>query len=107
MTSFNHFCLGSVAHFLHTVVAGISPIEPGWKTIKVQPQPGGSLKSATAWHMSPYGRISINWALNDDQLTVKLEVPPNTSARVMLGSKDVRVGSGVYEWTVVWGKGTI
>ncbi|KAK5049000.1 hypothetical protein LTR84_005422 [Exophiala bonariae] len=31
----------AVANWLHARVAGLSPAEPGWKTVKVQPVPGG------------------------------------------------------------------
>ena len=33
MTSFNHYALGSVADWLHRVVAGISPLAPGYREV--------------------------------------------------------------------------
>ena len=34
MTSFNHYALGAVADFLHRVVAGLAPAEPGYRKIQ-------------------------------------------------------------------------
>ena len=41
MTSFNHYALGAVADFLHRVVAGLAPSEPGYRRLLVRPRPGG------------------------------------------------------------------
>lgn len=99
MTSFNHYALGSVAHFLHSVVAGVSPLEPGWKKILFKPQPGGTITSATTHHVSPYGKIHFEWQLNGHSLEVKAQVPPNSVARVELpGMEPLEVGSGTYHW---------
>lgn len=102
MTSFNHYALGAVANWLHTTVAGLSPVEPGYKKILIQPRPGGSLTTASAYTITPYGRASVEWALEGDKLEVKFEIPPNTSAVVRLGGKEENVGSGTYSRNVDW-----
>jgi hypothetical protein len=38
MTSFNHYALGAVADWLHRVVAGITPLTPGYAKVLVAPQ---------------------------------------------------------------------
>lgn len=106
MTSFNHYALGSVANWLHQYVGGISLIEPGWKVFKVQPIPGGTIRSADIQYESPYGLIKCSWNLSDDSVfSIKFQVPPNSSALVFMpekaGSTDSRQGtlynSGSYE----------
>jgi alpha-L-rhamnosidase len=96
MTSFNHYALGAVANWLHTTVGGLRPLSPGYKTFLVQPQPGGTIRSALVHTLTPYGRASVSWTL-DQVLTVKIEVPPNTTATVRMGGKDEILGSGFYE----------
>lgn len=107
MTSFNHYALGAVANWLHSTVAGISPLEPGWKVIKVRPIPGGNLTSAEASFDGPYGMVECSWVWQPDEggkFTLRLVVPPNSSARVILpsvwrsGGEEVLVGSGVHEF---------
>jgi alpha-L-rhamnosidase len=112
MTSFNHYALGSVANWLHKNVAGISPLEPGWRTIKVRPVPGGTITSANAAYESPYGRVESSWKINDagDTFTLEVTVPPNSEAVVILPSewnnladdteeKGARIGSGKYTFS--------
>lgn len=93
MTSFNHYALGSVASWLHKTVGGISPAEPGWKTIRVRPVPGGNLTSAQVAFDGPYGMIKCSWNLcdvkSDGSCTFEMEliVPPNSTALVTLPSE--------------------
>ncbi|KKK21520.1 hypothetical protein P175DRAFT_0433833 [Aspergillus ochraceoroseus IBT 24754] len=97
MTSFNHYALGSVINWLHTTVAGISPIDPGWKKIRVQPIPGGTITSARATYETSYGRVECAWKVQDNDIFVlDLAVPPNSSALVILPGRDEEqwVGSG-------------
>ncbi|WP_411699868.1 family 78 glycoside hydrolase catalytic domain [Conyzicola sp.] len=99
MTSFNHYALGAVADWMHRTVAGISPASPGYREILVKPQPGGTLTSASATHLTPYGAVSIAWTLADGRLTVDLTVPTGSTARVELpGCDATTVGSGTHRF---------
>lgn len=85
MTSFNHYALGAVADWLHGTVAGISPMEPGWRRIRVRPVPGGNLTSAKASFESPYGRVASEWTWDvEGSFKMTLTVPPSCSAMVTL-----------------------
>ena len=102
MTSFNHYALGAVADWLHRTVGGLAPATPGWRQIEIRPHPGGGLTFARARHRTPYGTVACSWRLEEAEMTVEIEVPPNSTANVFLpgeqhGSK--RVGSGSYRWT--------
>lgn len=101
MTSFNHYALGSVIDWLHKTVGGISSMEPGWKKIKVQPVPGGTITSAQVTYETPYGRVKCEWELQQGDLFVlNIVVPVNSSALVILPGKDEThtVGSGRYSF---------
>lgn len=104
MTSFNHYALGSVANFLHTIVGGLSPLEPGWKRALIKPQPGGTITSASTSFDGPYGLYSVSWVLENDDMTVDVRVPPNTSAKVVLPGVDEIIGSGRRQYRVKWPK---
>ncbi|KAL3462518.1 bacterial alpha-L-rhamnosidase-domain-containing protein [Aspergillus heterothallicus] len=98
MTSFNHYALGSVINWLHVTVAGIRPIDPGWRTIHVQPIPGGTIHSAQATYETPYGTLKSKWGIQDGStFHLELMVPPNTKALVLLpgdGNEGRWVASG-------------
>lgn len=67
MTSFNHYALGSVANWLHSVVGGVSPLEPGWKTFMVRPRPDSRLTNCEVQFESPYGPLRVKWALQGEE----------------------------------------
>ncbi|EON95893.1 putative alfa-l-rhamnosidase protein [Phaeoacremonium minimum UCRPA7] len=115
MTSFNHYALGSVINWLHECVAGVSPLEPGWKTFRVAPIPGGTVTWAEATYETPYGRLECRWSIRgDDQFELDLSVPANSSAQVILPHERTRipesvgrfVGSGRHHFQSRWNKST-
>jgi alpha-L-rhamnosidase len=96
MTSFNHYALGAVADWMHRILAGLAPAEPGYRRLRIAPRPGGRLTSAAAAHETPYGTAEVAWTLEGEAFSLELTVPPNTDAEVSLpdGSAPVDVGSG-------------
>ena len=105
MTSFNHYALGAVADWLQRVVGGLVPLEPGYRRIAIQPRPGGGLRHASARHLTPYGLAESAWTIQDETIHVKVVVPPNTTARVILPSRPgepVEVGAGIHNWSYAY-----
>lgn len=103
MTSFNHYALGSVSRFLYETVGGLSPLEPGWKIALIRPQPGGSVTWCKVSHVSPYGLFRCEWRIDGGRLKLRVEVPPNASAKIVLaGREDELVGSGYREFEIPW-----
>jgi alpha-L-rhamnosidase len=99
MTSLNHYALGAIAHWLHTVVGGIEPTSPGYRTVRVAPQPGGGLTHAKAARDG----LSVEWRRTDHTMTVAVVVPAGTTATVVLplhpdGDSHV-VEAGEHRWT--------
>jgi alpha-L-rhamnosidase len=104
MTSFNHYALGSVANWLHSIVGGIAAITPGWKDIRFAPIPGGTITSAKTKYLSPYGLVECEWKLNGENFWMRIRVPPNCKGLVQLPGKGEAkgVGSGVWEFESLW-----
>jgi alpha-L-rhamnosidase len=104
MTSFNHYALGAVADFMHRVVAGLAPAAPGYRKLRIAPQPGGGLRSARASHETPYGLAESSWTRNGSDFHLEIEVPPGCEAFVLLpGEVDgetVGAGRHVFDATV-------
>ena len=101
MTSFNHYALGAIADFLHRVVAGLAPAEPGYRKLLVRPRPGGGLTHAGATLRTPYGDASVQWNRSADRLVVDLVVPIGSTAHVELpGADPVDVGPGTHHFDV-------
>ncbi|HEX4776448.1 MAG TPA: family 78 glycoside hydrolase catalytic domain [Acidimicrobiia bacterium] len=100
MNSFNHYALGAVGDWLHRTVAGLAVGAPGYRELDVRIAPGGSLTSAGARHITPYGTASSAWRVADGVLHVDIVVPPSTTATVRLPGRDpIHVGSGSHAWS--------
>jgi len=119
MNSFNHYAYGAVGDWLYKVVAGINPVidKPGYKKIKISPKPGGGLSYAKASLKTMYGEVSSQWSIEDGILSLKVAIPHNTKASIVLpnalpeyfkdsqlsynlcdGGCETIVGSGEYEF---------
>ena len=88
MTSFNHYALGAVADWMHRTIGGIAPLEPGYERVLIAPRPGGDIIWAKSSLESPRGRISVEWGVVGDELTVVVALPEGVS-----GVVDLRVGN--------------
>jgi alpha-L-rhamnosidase len=84
MNSFNHYAYGAIGQWMYEGIAGISPLEPGYKKILIAPKPGEQLEYASAEYNSVYGVIASNWKKNGHQLELDVTIPPNTTAKIVL-----------------------
>lgn len=105
MTSFNHYAFGSVADWMQRVIAGLAPAAPGYRRLAIQPHPNGGLTHARATLRTPYGLAESRWDLEGEKITLKVIVPPNTTASVTLPGSNERpceVGSGTHIWSYIY-----
>ncbi len=80
MTSFNHYALGAVAHWMHRTIGGLTSFEPGYAAVRVAPRPGGGLTWARTALSTRYGRLEVSWRVEDGSLVVETEVPAGVRA---------------------------
>lgn len=101
MTSFNHYALGAVADWMHRVVAGLAPLEPGYRSMRIGSRPLVGIDSAAASLATPYGLARVGWQRDGDRITVTAQVPANTTAQVDLpGIPAAEVTSGEHSWVI-------
>jgi alpha-L-rhamnosidase len=97
--SLNHYSKGAVATFLHRYVAGLRPVEPGYRTFEVRPRPGGGITWASARHVGPFGQIDVTWRVEDRSMELDLKVPGGSTATVVMpGAEPHDVGPGRHRW---------
>ena len=98
MTSFNHYALGAVADWMHRVVAGLAPEEPGYRSIRFAPRPGGGLTRAAARHTTPYGEAAIEWRIEEGELRVDVSIPVGATGILDLpgSAGEERLGHGAH-----------
>jgi alpha-L-rhamnosidase len=111
MLSFNHYAFGAIGAWLYHRVAGLQadPAHPGWRRFTVAPLPGGDLEYARARVDTPHGKAECGWAIHGSSFELRVRVPPNTRATVVLPTNGDthEVGSGVHQWTVEIDRATL
>jgi alpha-L-rhamnosidase len=88
MNSFNHYAYGAIGDWMYRVSAGIETMSPGYKHLKIQPQPTKKLNYANATFESPYGIVASGWERKDGKIIVRVTIPANTKATVILPIDD-------------------
>ncbi|MDD3338527.1 MAG: family 78 glycoside hydrolase catalytic domain [Lachnospiraceae bacterium] len=96
-SSYNHFAFGSVGDFIYRRMLGLQCVEPGYRRVKIKPDINCGLNWAKGTFESVYGLISVAWSLVDQKkMILDVEIPPNTTAEIVLGDHVVNKGSGKY-----------
>ena len=100
MTSFNHYALGAVADFLHRVVAGLAPAEPGYRTLARPTAAGRRTHRGGARRCAPpMATPACTGSDPADRLVVDVVVPAGATARIELPGRDaVDVAAGTHRF---------
>ena len=107
MNSFNHYAYGAVGAWLYEVVAGLDTAEPGYRKLRLAPQPPrkpGGLTHAKARLRTPYGFAESGWKVDGGKLQCRFVVPPNSTA-VLVSPVDKsaeNVAAGTHERSYPW-----
>jgi len=80
MNSHNHLMLGTVDAWFYRTIAGIIPIEAGWKTIRIAPHLFDGMTHASASVDTVNGRVSSVWQRVDGELKLEVEIPVGSTA---------------------------
>ena len=99
MVSFNHYAYGAVGDFLYRRIGGLEPLEPGYKRFRVAPVIGGGLTSAQVSLDSPYGLIESAWRVENGEVEIRVTVPSNTGAEIVMNGKTMQCGSGKHKFS--------
>ncbi len=85
MNSFNHYAFGAVCEWMFQNMAGIQPIDAGFKTFMIKPEIADSgIHYASAIYHSIHGKIAASWKKDGASLKLSVTVPVNTTAVVQL-----------------------
>ncbi|MDE6134623.1 MAG: hypothetical protein K2F79_03515, partial [Muribaculaceae bacterium] len=107
--------LGHLMEWLFGSVGGIR-VDPdeGCRHLIIRPMPVGDLTSASTSVTTPFGEAACKWEITEGRRKIKVTVPPNSTAKVILPDYDgsvvtdfgkpariksdgtINVGSGIY-----------
>ncbi|VAW22571.1 Alfa-L-rhamnosidase [hydrothermal vent metagenome] len=85
-SSLNHIMFGDVSAWFYKNLAGISPDEksPGFKHFNIEPYFAPGLKWVKGVKGTRYGDIDVYWSKSGKEINLKLKIPVNTTASVLL-----------------------
>lgn len=106
-----HPMFGSVVAWFYNSLAGIKPdkANPGMKHFYIEPTPVADLKYCRASYCTLYGKINSDWEVDEDgHFNLKVDVPVNTSATVILPkwgdcvtSESINLTSGSHHFSIL------
>ncbi len=86
MNSMNHYAYGSIVEWMYRNMCGIQPLEsaPGFKRIRLAPEPDPRLGSAAACVQSPAGAYESAWRYSQGGIEYRFAVPFDGGAELVL-----------------------
>lgn len=84
----NHPMFGSIDEWFYRSLLGINATAPGFKKIRIQPQPAGDLTWAKGSYHSVHGKISSDWKIDGKNFRLQVSIPANTEAEVWIPAKE-------------------
>ncbi len=96
MNSHNHPMYGAVGYFFYAWIAGITPIESGWKKIKIAPVLPKGLCSAHAVVDTVLGEVSVRWSTRYDKKRLFVQIPFGAEAEIEFCGVKKTVASGYH-----------
>ena len=102
MNSLNHYSYGSIAEFLYRYAAGITPLEPGFKKVRIAPYPEIRLGHMECSYDSVNGTYVSNWEIQKDgTLYFHFEIPFGCNAEVLLPEQETKLlTAGSYDYRI-------
>jgi alpha-L-rhamnosidase len=82
MNSQNHIMFGSVDAWFYRTIAGLSPLLPGWKAVRISPHVMGTLSFAEARLRTVAGTVRSAWKRTEDAFVLEVAVPVGASGEV-------------------------
>ena len=86
MNSYNHYAYGAVVEWMYRYMLGIQPLEdhPGFKRIRIAPQPHWRIRWAKGSVQSAAGRYEVGWRLEGENVCLDISVPFDAEAQLVL-----------------------
>ncbi len=85
MNSLNHYAYGSIAEWIWRWCAGLEPVEPGFRRVKLHPVPDRRLGRLDAAYDSASGLYEVHWQCPDlSHVTLSVTVPEGGEAELTL-----------------------
>lgn len=86
--SFIQPALCSIGNWMIQGMGGISPIEPGFRKIRINPYITDRLDYVETAYQSEQGKIKCRWEQDTEHIKIEVQIPANTTAVVVIHEQD-------------------
>jgi len=76
--------LGTFEDWLYKHLAGIQLSSTAFETVSIAPKLTGQLSSARAWTITPFGNLTVDWAVSSGTIRIDVGVPVSVIATVTI-----------------------
>jgi hypothetical protein len=83
-------------HYYFSLVAGIQPTRPGFRSVRIAPQPG-QLNRIDATYPSPLGEITVNLSFGEQRATGQITLPKGMSGQFVWQERIIGLIPGLNE----------
>lgn len=99
--SLNHPSMGSISAWMIKSLAGINMAKDisSFETILIKPSFINELSFVKASHESIRGKITSQWERKGSEITLRVTIPGNTKAYILLPNKKIEVEGGEHSFT--------
>ena len=82
---------------MYRELGGLQAAAPGYKKIRIAPALDCGLTSTRVSEHTLYGEAVVDWEIKDGTAEVRVTIPANTTAEVLLPGEEIKnIGSGNY-----------
>jgi len=96
-----HNCYNGIGSWFYQAVGGICPDgeTPAYRKVIIRPQIPRGVTWARTYKETPFGRIAVNWSLEDGTLKMEVSIPLGTEAGIVIpsGISKYRMNGSEYE----------
>ena len=100
MNSHNHPMYGAVDGWFYACLAGLAPLDCGWRRFRVKPRLPQALDSVQAGVETPMGRVEVRWTRRYGKRTLQVNVPFGAVAEVDFCGQTARWESGFHSMSL-------
>ena len=104
IASLNHYSKGAVIEWVFREMLGIHIDD---SSLIIAPKANKRLGYAKGSYKSRFGEIRSEWSIKNNEVTYKISVPPNVTAKFILGEKIKILNPGSYEFKESLKKGSL
>lgn len=100
MASHSHAMFAGGVSGFFTRLAGVTPIEDGFRTIQIKPQLTKHINTLKANITTVCGNVAVSYEKKDGKLTLTAKIPANCKAVIIMPNGEKHsVGNGKFEFT--------